>query len=98
MSTSSGENSLYLLVLLILFTDKYKFSWIVAGRKIKILSFVLDCQTRISEGVFEKKEQFSEGEGGLRKWNSEGMGGRAFWNFRRQGGGGGGKIGFLIYM
>ena len=52
---------------------------------------MLDCQTRNSERVFEKKEQFPKGRGGgggLQKWNSEGMGGggRAFWNFRRQGG------------
>ena len=62
----------------------------MARGKRQILSFVLDCQTRNSGGVFEKKEQFPKGRGGLWKWNSEGMGGRAFWNFQRQGGGGGG--------
>ena len=36
----------------------------MAGRKRKILSFVLDCQTRNSEGVFEKKEQFPKRRGG----------------------------------
>ena len=36
---------------------------------------MLDCQTRNSEGVFEKKEQFPNGRGGLWKWNSKGKGG-----------------------
>ena len=36
----------------------------MAGRKRKILSFVLDCQTRNSEGVFEKKKNFRRGGGG----------------------------------
>ena len=36
----------------------------MARGKRKILSFVLDCQTRNSGGVFEKKRTISEGEGG----------------------------------
>ena len=35
----------------------------MAGRKRKILLFVLDCQTRNSEGVFEKKNNFRRGGG-----------------------------------
>ena len=53
----------------------------MAGRKRKILSFVLDCQTRNFEG-----------EGGFTEMEFQRQGGRAFWNFQRQGGGGGGNF------
>ena len=60
----------------------------MAGRKRKILLFVLDCQTRNSEGVFEKKNNFRRGGGGgvtEMEFRRHG-GGRAFWKFLRQGG------------
>ena len=58
----------------------------MAGRKRKILLFVLDCQTRNSEGVFERKNNFRRGGGVYGNGIPKAWGGRAFWNFRRQGG------------
>ena len=51
-----------------------------------------DCQTRNSEGVFEKKNNFRRGGGVYGNGIPKAWGDRAFWNLRRQGGGGGGKI------
>ena len=64
----------------------------MAGRKRKILPFVLDCQTRNSEGVFEKKNNFRRGGGFYGNGISKAWGVEHFGISEGRGGGGWGKI------